>query len=78
MSQGQLIYKTTNGGATWKEVGSGPSTWLLQSGDFVDENLGFMSYPKIEGANTNLYRTEDGGKTFEPVILPVFLLILIM
>lgn len=32
MSQeGQLIYKTTNDGATWKEVGSGPSTWLLQS-----------------------------------------------
>ncbi|GAB6180085.1 hypothetical protein JCM14036_14040 [Desulfotomaculum defluvii] len=73
MSQeGQLIYKTTNGGATWKEVGSGPSTWLLQSGGFVDENLGFMSYPKIEGANTNFYRTVDGGKTFEPVILPVY------
>jgi hypothetical protein len=73
MSQeGQLIYKTTNGGAIWKEVGSGPSTWLLQSGGFVDENLGFMSYPKIEGAKTNFYRTEDGGKNFEPVILPVY------
>jgi hypothetical protein len=72
MSQeGQLIYKTTNGGATWQGVGSGPSTWLLQSGGFVDENLGFMSYPQIEGAKTNFYRTEDGGKTFEPVILPI-------
>lgn len=71
MSQeGQVIYKTINGGATWKEVGSGPSTWLLQSGGFVDENLGFMSYPKIDGAQTNFYRTEDGGKTFQPVILP--------
>jgi hypothetical protein len=72
MSQeGQTIYRTTNGGNTWKEVGSGPSTWLLQSGGFVDENLGFMSYPKIEGAETNFYRTEDGGKTFEPIKLPV-------
>lgn len=72
MSQeSQTIYKTTNGGESWEVVGYGPSTWLLQSGGFVDENLGFMSYPKIEGAETNFYRTEDGGKTFEPVILPV-------
>jgi Sortilin, neurotensin receptor 3, len=72
MSQeGQTIYKTTNGGETWKEVGYGPSTWLLQSGGFVDENIGFMSYPKIEGAETNFYRTVDGGKTFEPIKLPV-------
>lgn len=72
MSQeGQIIYKTTNGGDTWKEMGAGPSTWLLQSASFVDENLGFMSYPKVEGADTNFYITQDGGKTFEPVILPV-------
>jgi photosystem II stability/assembly factor-like uncharacterized protein len=72
MSQeGQTIYKTTNNGKTWKEVGYGPSTWLLQSAGFVDENLGFMSYPKIEGAETNFYRTEDGGKTFESIKLPV-------
>ncbi|MCT8975263.1 hypothetical protein N4T77_01490 [Clostridium sp. CX1] len=72
MSQeGQMIYKTTNGGDTWKEVGDGPSTWLLQSAGFVDENLGFISYPKVDGAATNFYRTEDGGKTFESVILPV-------
>ncbi|WP_040213276.1 WD40/YVTN/BNR-like repeat-containing protein [Clostridium polynesiense] len=71
MSQeGQIIYKTNDGGSTWKKAGSGPSTWLLKSAGFIDENLGFMSYPKIEGAETNFYRTEDGGKTFQPVILP--------
>ena len=37
----------------------------------MDENVGFMSYPNIEGAETNFYRTEDGGKTFEPIILLV-------
>jgi hypothetical protein len=67
----QIIYKTTDRGATWKEIGYGPSTWLLYSAGFVDENLGFMSYPKVQGAETNFYRTEDGGKTFEPIILPV-------
>ncbi len=72
MSQeGQIIYKTTNGGDTWGKVGVGPSTWLLQSGGFIDENLGFMSYPDIEGSETNFYRTEDGGKSFEPIIIPV-------
>ncbi|KGK83911.1 hypothetical protein DP73_19325 [Desulfosporosinus sp. HMP52] len=27
-------------------------------------------YPKIDGAETNFYRTEDGGKSFAPVIIP--------
>ena len=68
----QLIYKTTDGGTTWKEMGYGPSTWLLISGGFVDENIGFMSYPKVEGAETNFYRTSDGGISFEPITLPVY------
>lgn len=67
----QIIYKTTDGGASWKEVGKGPRTSLLQSGGFVEDNLGFISYPTIQGAETNFYRSEDGGKTFEPIILPV-------
>ncbi|MEH7076523.1 WD40/YVTN/BNR-like repeat-containing protein [Neobacillus drentensis] len=67
----QIIYQTTDGGSSWKEVGKGARTSLLQSGGFVESNLGFMSYPKIQGAETNFYRTEDGGKTFEPVIIPV-------
>ncbi|MGM9988406.1 MAG: WD40/YVTN/BNR-like repeat-containing protein [Bacillaceae bacterium] len=72
MSQeGQVIYATTDGGKTWSKAGDGPRTSLLKSGGFVDKNIGFMSYPKIQGAETNFYRTEDGGKTFSPVTLPI-------
>jgi hypothetical protein len=67
----QIIYKTTDKGVTWKEIGYGPSNWLLRYSGFVNENLGFMSYPKVQGAETNFYRTENGGKTFQPVFLPV-------
>lgn len=66
----QVIYKSTDGGHSFKEIGFGPSTWLIQSAGFIDENIGFISYPGIEGAETNFYRTEDGGSTFEPIILP--------
>lgn len=67
----QFIYRTTDKGATWEQVGKGPDSWLLYSAGFTDEKVGFMSYPKVQGAKTNFYRTEDGGKTFEPVVLPV-------
>lgn len=67
----QIIFKTTDGGITWKEMGFGPSTWLLTNGGFIDENIGFMSYPKVEGAETNFYRTIDGGKSFAAIKLPI-------
>lgn len=74
MSQeAQTIFKTTDGGKTWVEIGYGPSTWTLYSSNFIDENIGFMSYPKVEGAETNFYRTIDGGKSFEPIKLPVYM-----
>ena len=72
MSQeGQVIYTTSDGGTTWSQIGEGPSTWLLQSAGFVDKNVGFMSYPKVSGQETNFYRTDDGGKTFSPIIIPI-------
>ncbi|MEH6943645.1 WD40/YVTN/BNR-like repeat-containing protein [Bacillus sp. JJ722] len=68
MSQeGQVIYATSDGGKTWREAGYGPITRLLLSGGFVDENVGFMCYQE----DINFYRTENGGKTFSQVTIPI-------
>lgn len=70
MSQeASAILSTTDGGKTWEHIGAGPRGSLLKASKFYDGGLGFFSYPYVEGNETNLYRTEDGGRTFEPVIL---------
>ena len=68
--EGTQCFKTTDGGKTWTCLGWGPRESLLHSAGFVDENTGFLSYRYVEGAESCLYRTEDGGQTWEPVILP--------
>lgn len=67
----QIIFKTIDGGANWQAVGGGPRTNLLQNSGFISEPVGFITYPVIGGAEPNFYRTEDGGKTFQPILLPV-------
>lgn len=70
MSQeASAILSTTDGGKTWEYIGAGPRGSLLKSCKFYEDGLGFFSYPYVDGNETNLYRTEDGGRTFEPVIL---------
>lgn len=72
MSQeGQTIFQTTDGGQHWKKMGYGPSTWLMQYAGFINETVGFISYPSVSGEESNFYRTEDGGKTFSAVSLPI-------
>lgn len=67
--EASAILHTTDGGRTWENIGDGPRGNLLKEAKFFENGLGFFSYPYIEGNDTNLYRTEDGGKTFEPVIV---------
>lgn len=61
------LYYTENEGKDWKYINEVTS---LESGDalgmlFIDKDKGFVSLPRKSGQGSNLYKTEDGGKSFE-------------
>ncbi len=62
-----------DGGKNWKVVNQDP--FLGQTGvaagiAFINEKLGFFCLSHNGGDEAELYRTDDGGKTIEPVRLP--------
>lgn len=67
------LYRTTDGGENWKLIASKPGTFIRALG-FLDEKTGFIGnvgtdyYPGVID-ETPLYRTDDGGLTWQPVDL---------
>lgn len=65
------LFATKDGGATWEKVASRPGTFVRAVG-FVDRQNGFIGnigtdyYPGVTDT-TPLYRTRDGGRTWEVV-----------
>ncbi len=65
------LFATKDGGATWEKVASRPGTFVRAVG-FVDRQNGFIGnigtdyYPGVTD-ETPLYRTRDGGRTWEAV-----------
>jgi photosystem II stability/assembly factor-like uncharacterized protein len=67
------LFKTVDGGQTWVQQLDRPGTFVRALG-FVDETLGFLGnigpdyFPNVTDA-TPLYRTRDGGETWEAVVI---------
>ncbi|MBY0583022.1 MAG: hypothetical protein K2P68_08930 [Sphingomonas sp.] len=67
------LFATSDGGEHWEKVASRPGTFIRAVG-FVDAKTGFIGnigtdyYPGVTDT-TPLYRTDDGGVTWQPVDL---------
>ncbi len=68
---GIRILKTTDGGKTFENIEHNLET-IHQSSEYniINENIIFITDTKNGGNNGVLYRSEDGGKTFQEVDLP--------
>jgi photosystem II stability/assembly factor-like uncharacterized protein len=66
------LYRTDNGGATWDLIADKPGTFIRALGFATRDigwigNVGTQYYPGVTDTNP-LYRTDDGGKTWTPVV----------
>lgn len=66
------LYRTTTGGAVWTKIWDRPGTFIRALG-FIDKKTGFLGnvgtnyYPGVTDAHP-LYRTDDGGISWTPVV----------
>ena len=64
------IFVTGNGGLNWTAQNAGLNYQNVMCVDFVDSLKGFIGMSSLSsGANTNLYKTTNGGTTWENVFL---------
>ena len=54
---------------TRSDAGTGPTNNIIKGVKYIDEDNGFFCYDYVEGMDSNLYMTKDGGKTFSKILL---------
>ncbi len=64
------VVSTKDGGFTWSLDGAVPGDTMTDgsSAFFINENVGFISSLSKDESIGNLYRTEDGGKTYTEIL----------
>lgn len=68
------LKQTLDGGETWEVFNPDPflgSIGVSTGITFIDEEIGFIGLSHSGGSYADLYRTVDGGLTFEQVTLPI-------
>lgn len=64
------IFLTSNGGLNWASQSAGLNYQNVKCIEFIDSLKGFIGMSSLtSGANTNLYKTTNGGSTWENVFL---------
>ncbi|MFL2079085.1 WD40/YVTN/BNR-like repeat-containing protein [Marinilactibacillus psychrotolerans] len=67
------LEKTIDSGTSWERINQEPfypSSGVSSGIIFFDEQLGFIGLSKNGGSEGLIYRTEDGGVTFEKIEIP--------
>lgn len=64
-----MVFRTGDGGESWFSTGIGSEDGIIRDAVFLDYNKSYIVYEYSEGMETNLYKSTDGGVTYEPVIL---------
>lgn len=65
---------TTDGGNTWTTINEDPfagKSGVVEGIAYVWGKYGYISISKDSGEYARVFRTEDGGYTFEEIVLPV-------
>ena len=65
---------TKDGGQSWNQLNADPfcgNMGVAEGIEFYNENLGFIGLRGASGAYSTLYLTQDGGKTFSMIELPM-------
>lgn len=61
-----LILKTSNGGQSWTQQMSAPNLYF-RSVEFINEDIGFVATLGGSGSNAQLFKTLDGGDTWNEI-----------
>jgi len=67
------LLESKDGGDIWNTINPDPflnHTGVSSGITFIDEKLGFIGLSHSGGSYAELYRTEDGGASFEEVLIP--------